>query len=35
VALANVKEAMAVWIEAAQSEGQPVPPPKGQSLIFA
>jgi predicted RNase H-like HicB family nuclease len=34
-ALANVKEAMALWIESARDEGQPVPLPKGQRLIFA
>jgi len=34
-ALAQVKEAMALWIETAQRDGQPVPAPKGRRLIFA
>lgn len=34
-ALAQVKEAMALWIETARRDGQPIPPPKGQRLIFA
>lgn len=32
-ALANVKDAMALWIESARDDGQPVPQPKGQRLI--
>jgi len=34
-ALASVKEAMAVWIESAHADGQPVPVPKGQRLVYA
>jgi len=34
-ALAEAKAAMALWIEAALADGQPVPAPKGQRLIFA
>lgn len=34
-ALVNAKEAMQLWIESARADGQPVPPPKGQRLLFA
>lgn len=34
-ALASVKEAMALWIESAHADGQPVPAPRGQRLVFA
>lgn len=34
-ALASVKEAMALWMESAREDGQPVPVPKGQRLVFA
>ncbi|OGA54702.1 MAG: hypothetical protein A3G24_10195 [Betaproteobacteria bacterium RIFCSPLOWO2_12_FULL_62_13] len=34
-ALGNAKEAMRLWIESARADGQPVPAPKGQRLIFA
>ena len=34
-ALANAKEAMQLWIESARADGQPVPAPKGQRLIYA
>ncbi|MDZ4739453.1 MAG: type II toxin-antitoxin system HicB family antitoxin [Alphaproteobacteria bacterium] len=33
--LRNAKEAMALWIESARQDGQPVPPPKGHRLVFA
>lgn len=35
VALANVKEAVALWIETAQEFGDPIPEPKGRRLQFA
>ncbi len=34
-ALAEAKDAMALWIETALEEGRTVPPPRGQRLIFA
>ena len=34
-ALANAKSAMALWIESALADGQAVPQPKGQRLMFA
>jgi len=34
-ALANVKEAMSLWIETAKEFGDPVPQPKGHRLMFA
>ena len=34
-ALANAKEAIALWIEAAEKFGGPIPEPKGRRLIFA
>lgn len=34
-ALANAKEAMQLWIESARADGQPVPAPKGQRLLYA
>ena len=34
-ALANVKEAVALWIETAQEFGDPIPEPKGRRLQFA
>jgi predicted RNase H-like HicB family nuclease len=34
-ALANIKDAMALWIETAKGFGDPVPTPKGRRLIFA
>jgi predicted RNase H-like HicB family nuclease len=34
-ALANAKEAMALWVESALADGQPVPQPRGQRLMFA
>jgi len=34
-ALANAKDAMQLWIESARAEGQPVPAPKGQRLVYA
>ena len=34
-ALAQAKEAMALWIETAQEFGDPVPEPKGRRLLFA
>ena len=35
VALANVNEAMGLWIETAQEFGDPVPEPKGERLMLA
>ncbi len=34
-ALGNAKEAMALWVETARQDGQPVPAPKGHRLVFA
>lgn len=34
-ALAQVKEAMALWIETARRDGQPIPQPKGSRLVYA
>ena len=34
-ALANVKEAIQLWIDTAREFGDPVPEPKGHRLIFA
>ena len=34
-ALAEVKEAMALWIEAAQASGRAVPQARGSRLLFA
>jgi len=34
-ALANVKEAMQLWLETAREFGDPIPEPKGARLIFA
>lgn len=34
-ALRNAKEAMALWMETAQQDGEPVPAPKGRRLVFA
>ncbi len=34
-ALANIKEAMALWIETAKEYGDPTPEPKGRRLMFA
>jgi predicted RNase H-like HicB family nuclease len=34
-ALSNAKQAMALWLEAAQEEGQPVPNPRGHRLMYA
>ena len=33
--LANVKEAMQLWIDTAEEFGDPVPEPKGRRLIYA
>jgi predicted RNase H-like HicB family nuclease len=35
VALANIKDAIALWIETAKEFGDPVPQPRGHRLIFA
>ena len=35
LALAEVKQAMAVWIEAAQATGRAVPLARGSRLLFA
>lgn len=34
-ALANVKEAMRLWLETAREFGDPIPEPKGERLMFA
>jgi predicted RNase H-like HicB family nuclease len=34
-ALANVKEAMQLWIDTAREFGDPLPEPKGQRLMYA
>jgi predicted RNase H-like HicB family nuclease len=34
-ALANVKEAMQLWLETAKEFGDPIPEPKGERLMFA
>ena len=34
-ALANAKDAMALWVESALADGQPVPKAKGQRLMLA
>jgi predicted RNase H-like HicB family nuclease len=34
-ALEQAKEAMSLWIEAAQDHGGPVPEPKGRRLFYA
>ena len=34
-ALANIKEAMQLWIDAAQEFGDPIPEPKGRRLMYA
>ena len=33
--LASAKEAIGLWIEAAEKFGDPIPEPKGRRLIFA
>jgi len=35
VALANVQEAIQLWIDTAKEFGDPIPTPKGRRLIFA
>ncbi len=34
-ALANIKEAMQLWIDTAQEFGDPIPEPKGRRLMYA
>ena len=34
-ALASAQEAIALWLEAAEKFGDPIPEPKGRRLIFA
>ena len=34
-ALSNAKQAMALWLEVARAEGQPVPSPRGHRLMYA
>ena len=34
-ALANVKEAARLWVDAAEEFGDPIPEPKGRRLVFA
>ncbi len=34
-ALSNAKQAMSLWLETAQVEGQPVPNPREHRLIYA
>ncbi len=33
--LANVKEAIALWMETANEFGDPIPEPKGRRLLYA
>ena len=35
LALANVKEAIQLWIDTARETGRPIPAPKGQRLMYA
>ncbi len=35
MALAEVKQTMALWIEAAKATGRTVPQPRGKRLLFA
>ena len=35
VALANIKEAMKLWIKTAKEFNDPIPKPKGHRLVFA
>ena len=34
-ALANVTEAMRLWLDTAREFGDPIPEPKGRRLVFA
>lgn len=34
-ALANCKDAAALWLETAKAFGDPIPKPKGRRLLFA
>lgn len=34
-ALRNVQDAMALWLDAACEQGEPVPVPKGRRLMYA
>ena len=34
-ALANIRQAMALWIKTAEEFGDPIPEPKGRRLVFA
>jgi predicted RNase H-like HicB family nuclease len=34
-ALANVKEAIRLWIDTAREFGDPIPEPKGRRLLYA
>ncbi len=34
-ALANVKDAMQLWLATAREYGDPIPDPKGRRLVFA
>ncbi len=34
-ALANVKQAMQLWLDTAREFGDPVPEPKGRRLLYA
>jgi predicted RNase H-like HicB family nuclease len=34
-AVANVQDAIDLWLETAQATGRPVPEPKGRRLLFA
>ncbi len=35
LALANAKDAIALWVETAAEHGDPVPQPKGHRLMYA
>lgn len=34
-AMANIQEAMQLWIDTAKEYGDPIPSPKGQRLMYA
>ena len=35
IALQNAEEAVALWLQAANDVGRPVPQPKGRRLVYA
>lgn len=34
-ALANIKDAMALWVDVAREHGDPIPEPKSRRLMYA